>query len=104
MNIVLKKNKDIADTLGKLKKPNQVHVGFALETREEEANALMKLKKKNFDMIVLNSLRDEGAGFGHETNKVTLFFKNGKKMESDLLPKSEIAALVVDNINRLLSS
>src|SRR5690606_8901300 len=63
-----------------------------------------KLDKKNFDMIVLNSLRDKGAGFQHDTNKVTLFFKNGEKKESALLPKTEIAALLVDNIKKFLTA
>ena len=75
-------NPDIAATLGKIKKPGQRIVGFALETTDEEVYALKKLKKKNFDLIVLNSLKDEGAGFGHDTNKVTIISRNGSKDRS----------------------
>src|SRR5690606_30253960 len=104
MNIPLKKNIDIAATLGKIKNPNQIHIGFALETGEEEVNAKHKLEKKNFDMIILNSLRDTGAGFRHDTNKVTFFYKNGEKKETGLLPKSTIAELIVDDIKKFLSA
>lgn len=104
MSIPLKRNRDIAGELGKVKRPGQVHVGFALETGEEEKNARSKLEKKNFDMIVLNSLRDEGAGFQHDTNKVTFFFKNGEKEQTGLLPKTEIAGLLVSHIRKLLAA
>lgn len=103
INILLKKTIDIAFSLGKDKRTDQIHVGFALETQEEIKNAKAKLEKKYFDMIVLNSLNDQGAGFKYNTNKVTLFFKGGEKIESGLLPKSLIAALVVENIKKLLS-
>lgn len=103
MNIPLKKNIDIAKTLGESKREGQVHIGFALETQNEESNALIKLEKKHFDMIVLNSLNDQGAGFQHDTNKVTLFFKNGEKETSGLLPKAEVASLIVQKIKKLLT-
>lgn len=102
--IELKKTVDIAFALGKQKRKDQFHIGFALETHEEEKNARTKLQTKNFDMIVLNSLNDPGAGFKHGTNKVSLFFKNGEKITSQLLPKNKIAALIVQNIKKIFSS
>ena len=72
LTLELVKNVDIAATLGQTKRPEQFAVGFALETKNEQAHARDKLQRKNFDLIVLNSLRDAGAGFGHDTNKVTL--------------------------------
>ncbi len=72
-SIDLVPTKDIAAELGRTKRAGQLLVGFALETEEEEANALSKLQRKNLDMIVLNSLRDEGAGFGGDTNRITIF-------------------------------
>ena len=103
MNIPLKRNIDIAKTLGQSKRQGQVHIGFALETHDEDSNARVKLEKKNFDMIVLNSLNDEGAGFQHDTNKVTFFFKNGEKEASGLLPKADIASIIVQKIKNLLA-
>ncbi|WP_200975928.1 bifunctional phosphopantothenoylcysteine decarboxylase/phosphopantothenate--cysteine ligase CoaBC [Echinicola sp. 20G] len=102
MTITLKKNVDIAASLGEQKASNQIHIGFALETQQEEENALAKLRKKNFDMIVLNSTRDQGAGFQHDTNKVTLYQKTGEKIESALLPKTDIAKLIVDTLKKQL--
>ena len=72
-------------------------MGFALETDEEEANALKKLKSKNFDLIVLNSLKDEGAGFGHDTNKVTILDGKTKKTFG-LKSKNEVASDIVEAI------
>lgn len=97
----LKKNVDIAATLGLQKKAGQIHVGFALETQNEEINALSKLERKNFDMVVLNSLRDAGAGFQHDTNKVTFYFRDGKSQNLDLLPKKEVASHIVAAIKKL---
>src|SRR6478735_567126 len=71
-NIELVKNVDIAATLGKQKKPGQFSVGFALETNNELAHAQQKLQKKNLDMVILNSLQDAGAGFKHDTNKISI--------------------------------
>ena len=102
MSILLKKNIDIAGTLGGLKKNHQIHIGFALESENGEINAKEKLEKKNFDMIVLNSLKDVGAGFKHDTNKVTFLYKNGEKEVSELLPKKQIAAMIVEHIKKLL--
>ena len=99
MSIELKRTKDIAKELG-AKKGNRILVGFALETDNEEANAEGKLERKNFDFVVLNSLRDKGAGFGGDTNKVTLIDRNGRE-EHPLMSKSEVAAVIVDKIERL---
>jgi phosphopantothenoylcysteine decarboxylase/phosphopantothenate--cysteine ligase len=89
--IELQKTVDIAAELGERKRSGQVHVGFALETNDEVANAQGKLKRKNFDMIVLNSLQDHGAGFRYDTNKVTLFDINGEKQSFPLKSKEEVA-------------
>lgn len=89
--ITLTANPDIAATLGKMKKPSQMLVGFALETDNEEQNALKKLEKKNLDFIVLNSLQDTGAGFGHETNKITILSRGGEKKSFELKTKKEVA-------------
>jgi phosphopantothenoylcysteine decarboxylase/phosphopantothenate--cysteine ligase len=97
LNLSLIRTDDIAAALGKRKHNGQIIVGFALETEEEEANAMKKLQAKNFDLIVLNSLNDEGAGFGHDTNKVTIM--DGKKKASfELKSKKEVAADIVHAI------
>jgi len=96
MLLELKKTTDILAHLGREKKAGQVLVGFALETENEVANAELKLKKKNADIIVLNSLQDAGAGFGHDTNKVTLFFKDGTKKVLELESKARIAKHITD--------
>ena len=91
-------NKDIAAYLGKIKKDNQLLIGFALETSDEENNALKKIEKKNLDFIVLNSLNDQGAGFRYDTNKITIIGKNGTKKEFPLKSKTEIAEDIVTEI------
>lgn len=96
--IELKKNPDIAAALGRIKKPRQMLVGFALETDNEMANAQSKLERKNLDMIVLNSLADKQAGFGVDTNKVTIIEKDGKVHSYEVKPKKEVAADIVDLI------
>lgn len=101
LTIELVKNIDIAKTLGKIKKTNQIHVGFALETENEQENALAKLKKKNFDMIVLNSMKETGAGFRVDTNKVHLFHASGPAVESAVAPKEQIADLILDQIKNV---
>ena len=93
-------NVDIAFELGKIKKEGQIHVGFALETEQEEAHAKAKLVSKNFDLIVLNSATEEGVGFKHDTNKVRIFHKNGKDLETALLPKLDIAGLIVEEVKK----
>ena len=99
--IELRKTKDIARELGKVKGSRKI-VGFALETDNEQLNAEKKLEEKNLDMIVLNSLRDEGAGFGHDTNKVT-FIDATQREELPLLAKSEVAERIADRIEKLLN-
>lgn len=96
--IELKKNPDIAAALGKIKKSGQILVGFALETDNEMANAQSKLERKNLDMIVLNSLADKQAGFGVDTNKVTIIEKDGTVHSYEVKPKKEVAADIVDLI------
>ena len=96
--IELKKNPDIAAALGKIKKPGQMLVGFALETDNEMANAQSKLERKNLDMIVLNSLADKQAGFGVDTNKVTIIEKDGTVHSYEVKPNKEVAADIVDLI------
>ena len=99
-SIELRKTKDIARELGKVK-GSRCLVGFALETNDEQSNAEKKLAEKNLDMIVLNSLRDEGAGFGHDTNKVT-FIDAASREELPLISKAEVAERIADRIEKLL--
>jgi phosphopantothenoylcysteine decarboxylase/phosphopantothenate--cysteine ligase len=84
LHIDLAETIDIAATLGREKRTDQILIGFALETNNEASNAELKLKKKNFDFIVLNSLRDAGAGFGHDTNKITILRSDGSSTAFDL--------------------
>jgi phosphopantothenoylcysteine decarboxylase/phosphopantothenate--cysteine ligase len=91
ISVELIKNIDIAYTLGQKKSENQILVGFALETNDEENNAIKKIHKKNLDFIVLNSLRDSGAGFGHDTNKIKIIHKNGNMVDFGLKSKTEVA-------------
>jgi phosphopantothenoylcysteine decarboxylase/phosphopantothenate--cysteine ligase len=99
--IELKKTKDILKSLGENKSSKQVLVGFALETNNEREYALEKLKNKNADMIVMNSLGDNGAGFGTDTNKITIFDKSGKEFNYELMSKKEVAKNIVDTIIQL---
>jgi phosphopantothenoylcysteine decarboxylase/phosphopantothenate--cysteine ligase len=94
---------DIAAALGKMKAGKQILIGFALETNDEESNAMHKLEKKNFDFIVLNSLRDEGAGFHYDTNKITILSRNGRK-PYPLKPKTEVAKDIIDNVCEICES
>lgn len=98
MQLTLVKNPDILAHLGSIKKEGQLVVGFALETNNELENAKKKLAKKNADMIVLNSLNEAGAGFGHDTNKVNILQKDGNIISLPLQSKSEIAKSIVDCI------
>jgi phosphopantothenoylcysteine decarboxylase / phosphopantothenate---cysteine ligase len=93
----LTKTHDIAAALGKMKSNGQVIVGFALETEQEQANALKKLESKNFDLIVLNSLNDKGAGFGHDTNKITILGRE-KSKTFELKTKKEVAHDIIEAI------
>jgi len=101
ISISLRKNVDIALELGKMKRVNQIHVGFALETENEAANAKAKLKKKNFDLIVLNSAKVKGAGFKVDTNQVVLFGADGRSVHSELASKTTVAALILDQIKTI---
>lgn len=97
------KTVDIAATLGKEKRPDQITVGFALETNDELPNAIAKLRAKNFDLIVLNSLRDPGAGFGHDTNKITVIDKDERIYEFDLKSKDKVAEDLLNLVQEQLS-
>lgn len=101
LRIELEKTIDIAATLGKTKRPDQILVGFALETHDEQAHAQAKLEKKNFDFIVLNSMQDVGAGFGHDTNKVSIFRRDGSRQDFPLKNKTDVAWDIVAEIARL---
>jgi phosphopantothenoylcysteine decarboxylase/phosphopantothenate--cysteine ligase len=102
--IRLKPTQDIAAALGELKTPSQWLVGFALETQNENLNALKKLEKKNLDMIVLNSLNDKGAGFEHDTNKISIIDKSGLVMAFELKTKKQVAEDIVDHIFHLMEA
>lgn len=102
MILELTKTRDIAASLGKLKHNGQIIVGFALETENERENALKKLESKNFDLIVLNSLNDKGAGFGHDTNKITIINKKHQVKQYDLKQKQEVAVDIVTAIKEIL--
>lgn len=104
LSINLTPNKDIAAELGKIKKQEQLLVGFALETNDEVQNSAKKLQSKNLDFIVLNSLRDKGAGFNHDTNKISIIFKDGKAEHFDLKSKANVAKDIVDQIVRSTKS
>jgi phosphopantothenoylcysteine decarboxylase / phosphopantothenate---cysteine ligase len=96
LTLSLVKTKDIAGETAKLLRPDQLHIGFALETDRELENAQDKLARKRFDFIVLNSLRDAGAGFGHDTNKVTIVRRQGPALDLPLMSKREVAQKIVD--------
>jgi phosphopantothenoylcysteine decarboxylase / phosphopantothenate---cysteine ligase len=99
--IELKPTDDILKQLGAAKRPDQVLIGFALETDRELENARKKLDSKNLDMIVLNSLKDEGAGFGHDTNKVSMLFRDGRIESFPLKQKKELAVDICREIVKL---
>jgi phosphopantothenoylcysteine decarboxylase/phosphopantothenate--cysteine ligase len=100
--VLLKKNVDIAYEFGKIKKPNQLSVGFALETNDELKHAKAKLLKKNFDLVVLNSLNDKGAGFQFNTNKITIVNRNNKITKFELKKKEEVAEDIIKELEKLL--
>ncbi|MDN4754368.1 bifunctional phosphopantothenoylcysteine decarboxylase/phosphopantothenate--cysteine ligase CoaBC [Porphyromonadaceae bacterium W3.11] len=103
MSLDLIPNPDIAATLGEEKRDEQIHVGFALETNLTRVGVLDKMDRKNFDFIIANSLQDDGAGFGGETNKVTIFDRLGKEETSlPLMSKREVAEKIIDRIEDLL--
>ncbi|MNE52912.1 Coenzyme A biosynthesis bifunctional protein CoaBC [compost metagenome] len=97
MNIELEKTQDILASLGKIKK-NQFLIGFALETENEIENAKLKIQKKNLDLIVLNSLQDEGAGFGKPTNKITFIDKDFNIEPMELKSKEDVAEDILNKV------
>ncbi|MDR1679327.1 MAG: bifunctional phosphopantothenoylcysteine decarboxylase/phosphopantothenate--cysteine ligase CoaBC [Prevotellaceae bacterium] len=97
-SIEFKQTKDIAAELGKIKTEKQLFAGFALETNDEEKNAIEKMQRKNFDFIVLNSLRDENTGFRYDTNKITILNKTGDKIAFNLKTKQQVAEDIVNHI------
>ncbi|MEO6038025.1 MAG: bifunctional phosphopantothenoylcysteine decarboxylase/phosphopantothenate--cysteine ligase CoaBC [Saprospiraceae bacterium] len=101
LSLALAKTIDIAATLGSRKKAGQILVGFALETNDAIEYSRQKLERKNLDFIVLNSLQDAGAGFGHDTNKITILRRNGLQTGFELKTKTEAARDIVDEIARL---
>jgi phosphopantothenoylcysteine decarboxylase/phosphopantothenate--cysteine ligase len=101
--IKLKPTTDIASELGRLKKKNQILVGFALETDNEIQNAEEKLSRKNLDIIVLNSLKEKGAGFGFDTNRITIIDKNNNIDKFELKSKEEAARDIIDKIVSILA-
>ena len=98
LSIELEPTQDILATLGKSKRENQVLVGFALETENAEKNAKAKLKKKNCDLLVLNSLQDQGAGFGHDTNKVSILDRHNNITTFELKSKAAVAKDILQAI------
>ncbi len=104
LQINLVKNPDILESLGKTKTKKQILVGFALETEDELSNAKQKLQKKNLDMIVLNSLRDRGAGFGYDTNKITILNKKGNEKSYTLKSKPDVARDIIDEVINLMDA
>jgi phosphopantothenoylcysteine decarboxylase / phosphopantothenate---cysteine ligase len=102
VTLELRPTRDIAAELGKTKKENQVLAGFALETDNELENAIGKMKRKNLDLIVLNSLREEGAGFGHDTNKITMIDINNNIDKFELKTKREVARDILWKIASLI--
>lgn len=102
LTIELMPTRDIAASVGEMKRESQFLVGFALETNNEEVNALGKMERKNFDFIVLNSLQDEQAGFGYDTNKISIIHRTGNKKEFDLKSKQAVAEDIVAEICQII--
>jgi phosphopantothenoylcysteine decarboxylase/phosphopantothenate--cysteine ligase len=104
LSIELKKTTDILKTLGEQKQTGQILVGFALETNDEEKNAIDKLQRKNLDFIVLNSLNDEGSGFKTDTNKITIIDNSLKKTTFELKDKNEVAKDICNKVAELIKA
>lgn len=100
--IQLKPTRDIAAEMGRRKKKGQLLVGFALETDKEEEHARQKLEKKNLDLVVLNSMQDKGAGFGCDTNKVTMIDRRGNAEKYELKPKEQVASDLVQRVIKMV--
>ena len=99
----LERTTDIAASLGKIKRKNQLLIGFALETTNEVENARGKLQRKNFDFIVLNSLKEKGAGFKHDTNKISIIFAGNKQLDFELKTKTSVAIDILNEAVELLA-
>ena len=104
LKIKLKRTTDIIKSLGESKKPHQILIGFAMETQNEIENAKKKVTVKNADIIVLNSLKDKGAGFKTDTNKVTFVYPNNKLKEFELKSKLDVARDIVNAVKDLLNN
>jgi phosphopantothenoylcysteine decarboxylase/phosphopantothenate--cysteine ligase len=100
--IRLEPTRDIAAEMGRRKSKGQLLVGFALETDKEVENAFSKLKKKNLDLVVMNSMQDEGAGFGNDTNRVSMIDGSGKVEKFDLKPKDQVASDLVNQVIKMI--
>lgn len=98
LELKLERTEDILKKLGELKSPKQLLVGFALETENEKENAMKKIRNKNADFIVLNSLKDSGAGFGHDTNKITIFDREGGEYGFEMKSKEKVAEDIIDTV------
>jgi phosphopantothenoylcysteine decarboxylase / phosphopantothenate---cysteine ligase len=103
LTLDLVKTPDTLAELGKIKRPDQILIGFALETNNELENAKSKLERKRLDMIVLNSLKDSGAGFGYDTNKITTIDKTGEICTFGLKSKNQVATDIVDKLKTLIN-
>ena len=103
LNIELKKTVDILKTLGEKKRKGHILAGFALETDNEEKNAIEKLQRKNLDFIVLNSLNDKGAGFKTDTNKITIIDHKLQKTAFELKDKEKVAVDICNKIAQLIN-
>lgn len=102
MNLRLKPTEDIAALLGSKKNDNQILLGFALETNDEQENAIEKLKRKNLDLIVLNSLNDDAAGFGYDTNRISIIDKYNNIDKFELKSKDKVAEDILDKVESML--
>lgn len=100
LSIKLDPTKDILKFIGENKKAHQFVVGFALETDNEESNAREKMKRKNCDLMVLNSMQNKNSTFNHDTNKVSIFDRNNNKTDYELKPKSEVAVDILDHMEK----
>ena len=104
LTLELSPTQDIAASVGSMKIDSQFLVGFALETNNEEANATGKMKAKNFDFIVLNSLKDKEAGFGYDTNKISIIYRSGLKKEYELKSKYDVAEDIITEIKQIIDN
>lgn len=104
VHLRLRRTTDILRELGRNRRSGQVLVGFALETRDGAANARAKLESKNLDLIVLNNPLDEGAAFGHETNRVTLLYKNGAEEEMGKMSKLDVGRLILQRVESMMAA